>query len=130
MTRPTKHPRTNNYRVRIRIPAPFRILAKERFGQGAEFIESLGTKDAALAKERAPAALARLRARLASVEAAHRGEEPTLSERQVKELAGEWYRAEAAKYSDDPGSVSRWEGAEAALWDCVEDLVLLSHERF
>ena len=55
-TRPTKHPRTDIYRVRIRIPAPFRILAKERFGQGAEFIESLGTKDAALAKERAPAA--------------------------------------------------------------------------
>ena len=120
MTRPTKHPKTGIYRVRLGIPAQLRPTAKDLFGRSAEFIENLGTKDPTEAKRRLPEALARLTARLASVEATYRNQSGTLTERQVRALAGAWYSTEATKWADDPGSTSRWEVAEAALLDQME----------
>ena len=97
MTRPTKHPKTGVYRVRLSIPAPLRPTAKALFGRSAEFIENLRTKDPAEARQRLPEALERLHALLASVVATHHGQTRTLTERQVRALAGKWYATEAAK---------------------------------
>jgi len=120
MIRPTKHPKTGVYRVRLGIPARLRPTAKELFGRSAEFIQNLGTKDPVEAKERSPEALASLRALLASVEATYRDQNVTLTERQVRALAGAWYASEIAKWADDPGPVSRWERNETFLLDQLE----------
>ena len=64
MTRPTKHPRTGRYLVRVVIPADLRETTKRMFGVQAEFQENLRTKDPTEAKRRAPDALARLRSKL------------------------------------------------------------------
>ena len=53
MSRPTKHPRTGVYRVRVAIPAHLRSITKVQHGVAREFIRSLHTKDPKLAKERA-----------------------------------------------------------------------------
>ncbi len=60
MTRPTPHPKTGVFRVRVAIPAPLRETALRLYGRRSEFIESLKTKDRADAKRLAPAAVARL----------------------------------------------------------------------
>jgi len=77
--RPTKH-RSGTYRLRLAIPAPLRATTLRLFGCRAELIENLGTKDPREAKQRAPAAEARLRSRLDAAEAAHRGENASLSD--------------------------------------------------
>jgi len=120
MIRPTKHPKTGIYRVRLAIPAHLRRTAKELFGRSAEFIENLGTKDCAEAKVRAAEASARLSARLAAVRAVHGETDAKLTERQVQALAGIWYAREEAKWADDPGSVEQWEKREFVLLDQLE----------
>ena len=76
MMRPTKHPRSGTYRLRLAIPAHLRETTERLYGRRAELIENLETKDWREAKQRAPEADARLRAKLASAEAALRGERP------------------------------------------------------
>ena len=60
MASPTKHPKTGTYRVRIAIPAHLRETTARLYGRRAEFIESLGTKDAREARGLADAASGRL----------------------------------------------------------------------
>jgi len=120
MIRPTRHPKSGVYRVRLAIPAHLRPTAKALFGRSAEFIENLGTKDCAEAKVRAAEASARLAARLAAVRASHGDQETRLTERQVHALAGIWYAREAAKWADDPGSAEQWEEREFILLDQLE----------
>ena len=59
MARPTKHPKSGTYRVRVTTPPHLKDAAKKLFGAGTE---SLGTKDAREAACRGPAALVRLTA--------------------------------------------------------------------
>jgi integrase len=104
MMRPTKHPRSGTYRLRLAIPAHLRDTTQRLYGCRAELIESLRTKDPREAKKRAPEADARLRAKLAAADAALRGETASLTDRQVASLAGVWFRREVAEHGDNPGS--------------------------
>jgi Domain of unknown function (DUF6538) len=104
MMRPTKHPRSGTYRLRLAIPRHLRDSTQRLYGCRAELIENLHTEDPREAKRRAPEADARLHARLAAVEAALRGEKAFLTDRQVAALAGIWYRRALAEHADNPGS--------------------------
>jgi hypothetical protein len=102
MTRPTKHPRTGTYLIRIAIPADLRDTTKRLYGVQRELRENLKTKDAAIARQRAPDALARLRAMLAQATrvASEAPSEPTA--REVAALAGDWYRRRVGADHPDP----------------------------
>lgn len=92
MTRPTRHPKTGPYVVRLAIPAELRDAAKTLFGVQRELRENLRTKDAREARRLAPDALARLRAKVEQARrvAAEEPQEPT--GREIAALAGLWYR--------------------------------------
>ena len=105
MTRPTPHPKSHVYRVRVAIPASLRETAQRLYGRRSEFIESLGTKDPKEAKRMAPAAIARLQAKLEVAKRAAAGAAPLhLTERDIQALAGERYLAILAEHDDDPGN--------------------------
>ena len=92
MTRPTRHPKTGTYLVRMVIPAHLRHTAMRLYGVSRELRENLHTKDATIARQRAPEAVARLRGNIerAARVASAALPEPTL--REIAALVGEWYR--------------------------------------
>lgn len=65
MTRPTKHPKTGVYRIRMRVPQDLRAA----LGTG-ERIVTLRTKDPKEAAAKAPAAVAKLKAEFNAARAA------------------------------------------------------------
>jgi integrase len=128
MTRPTKHPRTGTYLVRLAIPQELRETTKRMFGVQAEFQENLRTKDPMEAKRRAPDALARLRSRLEQARNVTVELPSPPGPREIAALAGEWYRRRVGAdgkneelhwdilmelASDDPGQAS-WDEVMAA----------------
>jgi hypothetical protein len=121
MTRPTKHPRTGIYHVRLAVPEPLRGTAKALFGSGREFVENLRTKDPKVAKEAATAAVARLQAKLAAVRNAQAGLPPKVPEQAVQALAGVFYREQMDRWGADPGHASRWEAEQFVILDAAED---------
>ncbi len=108
MTRPTKHPKSGVYRVRLVIPQGLRETAKATFGVRRELVRSLGTKDGAEARKLAPSAIAGLQERLDAIRAAHEGREVPMSEQAVQALAGLFYRSEIDKHGANPGSAQTW----------------------
>ncbi len=92
MTRPTKHPKTGTYLIRLTIPVELRETAKRVAGVQRELRENLRTKDATEARQRAPEALARLRAVLDRVGRVHSAEPPEPQAKDIAALAGVWYR--------------------------------------
>ena len=103
MIRPTKHPKTGIYRMRKAVPASLRAVAGKR-----EWEESLGTRDPAEAKAKAPSALAHIEAKHRAAIAASQPPR-TLTQREILEVAGEWYRAFVSDWEDDPGARDGWE---------------------
>lgn len=96
MVRPTKHPRTGVYRVRMTVPEQLRATTKRLFGVSREFIHSLHTKDAQEAKRRAPAVIESFAARLKAAEAERSGRQAHLNDREVGTLCGRWLRGQQA----------------------------------
>jgi hypothetical protein len=92
MTRPTKHPKTGTYLVRVAIPANLRDIAKQLFGVSREFRENLRTKDATIARQRAPEAVARLRGKIERAARVASEVLPEPTTREIAALAGAWYR--------------------------------------
>jgi hypothetical protein len=84
MLRPTRHPRTGTYRLRLAIPRHLRDTTKRLYGRRAELIENLLTKDPKAAKALAPATQARLREML---ERAERAASEVPAEPSARELA-------------------------------------------
>jgi integrase len=121
MIRPTKHPKSGVYRLRLAVPAGLRASAVALFGVRAEFIENLGTKVPADAKRLAPAADSRLRAKLAAADAHARGLLSPVTEKQVAALGGVHYRRELAAIEDNPGDPADWEIAHTLLGDQIAD---------
>ncbi len=123
MIRPTKHPRSGTYRLRLAIPVSLRDTTQRLYGRRAELIENLRTKDPRAARQLAPAAEARLRAKLTAAETAQRGERASLTDRQVAALAGVWYQREIAEHGESPGSDPEgWEMVADSLLDRVEEV--------
>lgn len=121
MARPTKHPRTGIYHVRLAVPEPLRATAKALLGAGRELVENLRTKDPKVAKEAAAAAVARLQAKLAAVRDAHAGLPPKVPEQAIHALAGAFYREQMDHWGADPGHARRWEAEQFAILDAAED---------
>lgn len=90
----TPYLRNGVYWIRKVVPEPLRVFVGKR-----ELTRSLGTHDPKEARRLAPAVLAGFEAQL---EDARKGSR-RLSDREIAALAGAWYRAEAAKYAEDPG---------------------------
>jgi hypothetical protein len=75
MTRPTKHPRTGMYQVRVWVPEPLRPYLRRR-----ELVASLGVKDPAEAKRLAPAVVSEFREQIEEARRrAAAGEPPAVS---------------------------------------------------
>lgn len=115
MTRPTPHPKTGVYRLRKAVPTELRPIIGKR-----ELIATLGTKDPAEARAKAPAVLRDMEARLAVARMACASPARRLSHRDVRGLCGEWYRELIGDFEDDPGSPDGWEAFEDELFDKLE----------
>lgn len=120
MVRPTKHRRTGIYLVRLAVPPPLRETAKGLFGAGWELTENLRTKDPGTARDAAPAAVERLKAKMDAVRAAHSGTPLRVPEQAIQALAGQFYREQMDRWGADPGPVSRWEGEQFGIVDGAE----------
>lgn len=114
MTRPTKHPKTGVYRVRMRVPLDLR----EAIGR-SESILSLRTKDPKEAIAKAPAAIAKLRAEFNAARAAS-GPPRRMTHREILEQAGIWYRETVRNWEEDPGPPEGWEAWEGLLFSELE----------
>jgi hypothetical protein len=117
MVRPTKHPKTGIYRIRMAVPEALRPAAKELFGSGRELIENLRTKDPREARAAAASAVAKLEQKFAAIRAAHDGRPPELPEQAVQALAGKYYQAQMDRWGADPGPVAKWEGEQFGILD-------------
>ena len=117
MIEPTKHSKSGRYRIRLTIPAALRGTAKKLYGVGAEFTANLNTTDKREALARAPAALAELKGKLKLVEALHSGDLKALSKRELRALAGEWYKEAVALNEDNPSSYEGWAAYRGDLLD-------------
>jgi hypothetical protein len=113
MTRPYPHPKTGVYWLRKVVPAALRAVVGKR-----ELVQSLGTKSPREAREKAPQVLTRFDAILA---AARNGGSP-LTQLAVVALCGEWYRAECARFGENPGSEADWELELECLSDQLEEI--------
>jgi hypothetical protein len=101
MTRPYQHPRTGVYWLRKVIPAPLCPIVGKR-----ELKASLGTKDPAGARDRAPAVLERFNAIIGSAQARQRGEAPSLTARAMwRRCEGDWSPDENLSRFPDPSPV-------------------------
>jgi hypothetical protein len=69
MIRPTKHPKSGTYRLRLAVPKALQDACKALHGVRAELIESLHTKNCREAKRLVPAAEELLRAKFARLNA-------------------------------------------------------------
>ncbi len=128
MCRPTKHPKTGVYRIRMRVPKDLIVAIGKR-----ERIDSLGTKNPAEARKLAPAACERIEAEFAAARAAT-GPARRLTHREVMALCGEWYREFLAHWEEDPGDPDDWQAFAALMVSKLEDVeqhgpVALKQER-
>ena len=108
MARPTKHPKSGTYRVRLMIPAGLRDAAYRLFGVKTELVESLGTKDAREAARLGPPALVRLNARLDEIAQAHAGAGRDLTDMDAVAMGGEAYRFRMAAQGGNVGKPEDW----------------------
>lgn len=116
MARPTKHPRTGIYRVRVAIPVKLRDTTARLYAARFELIENLGTRDPGKAVAAGPAALVRLKAMLKAAQATFDSSAANLSDRDIHALAGEFYRREVEAVGDNPRLVN-WASRADALID-------------
>lgn len=117
MTRPTRHPKFGTYYLRTRVPRDLverikgrsiRVPVGERIVSvkvGETVKVSLGTKDAAEAKQRTAAALEAL----GCIWEAERSGPAKLTNKQIQTLAGVFYRGLAEGFEDEPGSSAIWQ---------------------
>jgi hypothetical protein len=73
------------------------------------------------AKARFAEWLSKVEAQIAAIRDKRAGIARTLSEREARALAGEWYRDFVAQHEENPGSPTRWAGNFWALVDRLED---------
>ena len=84
------------------------------------------------AKAKAAAWAAGIEQRFDAIRANQRGERQSLSQKQLRALAGEWYKASTSQHEEDPGEPEKWEERFWLLIDRVEDFApdrLLSEDR-
>lgn len=113
MARPTKHPKSGTYMVRLAIPAALGETCKRLFGVRAEFRENLGTKDSRQAT-------ARLSAKLEKARAALGGGPALVTDRDIAALAGDCYRDGMAARGDNPAPWEAWNVRADSLYDQIE----------
>ena len=117
-----KHPTTHTYRVRKAIPKHLRETTGRLYGCKVELIENLGTKDGKAAAKLAPAAVLRLQAKIEAAQATYDRGTANLSDRDIRALAGEFYRAEVQRVGDNPGAPETWADLGEGLSACVDQV--------
>lgn len=108
MVRPTKHPKSGTYRVRLMIPSHLADTAQRLGGGRTELVESLGTKDPKEARRLCDPAVRRLEARLDAIKRADESNLPTPTDRDVAAMTGEAYRWRIGAQGDNAGTVAEW----------------------
>ena len=73
------------------------------------------------AKAKAAAWAAGIEQRIEAIRASQRGEGQSLSQKQLRALAGEWYRASTSQHEENPGEPEQWEERFWLLIDRLED---------
>src|SRR6516225_8263457 len=73
------------------------------------------------AKAKAAAWAAGIEQRIEAIRASQRGERQSLSQKQLRALAGEWYRASTSQHEENPGEPEQWEERFWLLIDRLED---------
>jgi hypothetical protein len=84
------------------------------------------------AKAKAAAWASDVEQRIDAIRASQRGERQSLSQKQLRALAGEWYKAFTLQHEENPGEPEKWEERFWLLIDHVEDFApdrLLSKNR-
>jgi integrase len=106
MSRPQKHPKTGIYRARKVVPADLREAIGKR-----ELVETLGTKDPAVASRLHPEVLIRFDNLLAAARARLEGRTDPVTPREIAEMAGEVYRRQVqqAEAEADPENIESLE---------------------
>jgi len=129
MSQPWRHPKTGILYFRSRLPADVaESLAGRTFtldvAGGATTIRlngwikvSLRTKDHGEARLRHASVQAQIQSRW---QAARNGTQ-SLTNRQVHEIAGDWYRDLVREHEDDPGDVEQWELFQDLLSDAADE---------
>jgi hypothetical protein len=120
MSRPTRHPKSGTYRVRLMIPPHLAATAHQMLGVRTELVENLKTKDMREAVRLGPAALARLHVRLDAITLAHAGGGKVPTDRDMAALAGEAYRCRIEEQGGAAGSPSQWAHSQALLYDRID----------
>ena len=115
MTRPTRNPKTQIFRLRKAVPPALRAVVGRR-----ELEESLGTRDPAEARALAPPVLARIEARLALARDEAAGKVVRVSQRQIDALCGAWLREQVAAWGDNPQDGGAWDEWRSVLLDEVQ----------
>jgi integrase len=119
--RPTKHPKSGVYRLRLTLPPALRETASRLFGVRTEIIENLKTKDPKEACRLASAAHGRLYAKLDTIRRAAEGKAHVPSDREVALIGGEAYRWRVETQGDDAGTVQNWALLLADIHDRLDE---------
>lgn len=127
MAAPTPHPKSGTYRLRLAIPKHLRATAKALYGQSAELIANLGTKDPKAAKRLAPARLGELQAKLDAAQATLDRKTADITDRDMRALAGEFYRAKVREAGDHAGDRAYWVALLDGLSECVSPVGAEEH---
>ena len=97
MLRPTRHPKTGTYRLRLAVPHELREVCFRLYGVRHELIGNLGTRDHREAKVNARQVEQTLRNKLEVCRKTAEGEPPVPTDRQIAALAGVVYGRELAQ---------------------------------
>lgn len=103
MASPYPHQKTRTYWLRKVVPQPLRAIVGKR-----ELTATLGTKDPAEARRKAPAVMERFNAIIESAKAQHQGRAPSLSVRELDAILGGIVRKQIAQHADNPEDVEFW----------------------
>ena len=123
MTRPTKHPKSGVYRIRVAVPGHLRDIVQRDHERRAELVETLGTKDPSEAKRRATATVAKFEGWLRAAQAEHDDSSVHLSDREVSAWCGQWLAQQEAEFRDHLPSTADQLGVDASvLEDTVRDV--------
>ncbi len=110
------------WKARKGIPADVRAEYRRLFGASWEATWSAPAGlPLAEAKSRYAEWLAEVEQRIASIRAAKAGRGVTLTQKQARALAGDWYRWFVAKHEDNPGAPGRWGETFDAYVEQIED---------
>src|ERR1700722_9181681 len=116
--------RDGSFRARKRIPADVKAAYSKLYGNCSEERFNSGTAvSAVLARAKHREWLSEIEARIVSIRAERKGEGRTLTPKQARGLAGEWYGWFTVRGSAKPRSAGYWEEEASDPYDALREAV-------